>query len=50
MQILLNNIEITKEELIDLMEEITYRVYPKTTIELVHIDNANMSFEIHYEY
>ena len=50
MKIFLDEQEISMEELIEFMTEIRYRVYPKTTIQLIHIDDNNMFLSINYEY
>jgi hypothetical protein len=50
MKIFLDEIEISMEELIEFMEEIRYRAYPNTTIQLIDVDKDNMFFSTNYEY
>jgi hypothetical protein len=50
MKIFLDEIEISTEELIELMEAIRYRAYPTTTIQLTSIDKDNIFFSTNYEY
>ncbi len=50
MTIFLDGKEISTEELIAFMEEISYRIYPNTTIQLTYIDKDNMFLSTNYEY
>ena len=50
MKIVLDELEISMEELIEFMEEIKYRVYPTTTIQLEYVDKDSMFLSTNYEY
>lgn len=50
MKIFLDGVEISIEELVAFMEEISYRVYPNTTVQLTSVDKENMFLSTNYEY